>query len=66
MQAMRNSLMDGEQARADARRQEKVKRAIDEWRSCPPGEGSKGFFKLGMALKRAGVESYAIGSTLRS
>lgn len=65
MQAMREELMDGEQERADARRQEKVERAIDEWRSCLPGEGSKAFFKLGMALKRAEMENYEIGSTLR-
>ncbi len=66
MQAMRNALMDGEQARADVAHQEKVERAIEEWRSCPSGEGSKAFFKLGMALKRAGMEKYEIESMLRS
>jgi hypothetical protein len=66
MQAARDKLMEQSGAQAAARREEKIERAIDEWRSCPSGKGSEGFFKLGMALKRAGLEKYEMETTLRS
>jgi hypothetical protein len=66
MQAAQEKLIEQSGAQAAARREEKVERAIDEWRSCPPGKGSEGFFKLGMALKRAGLEKYEVEARLRS
>lgn len=66
MQAAREKLIEQSGAQTAARREEKVEQAIDEWRACPAGKGSKGFFKLGMALKRAGLEKHEIETTLRS
>jgi hypothetical protein len=66
MQAMREKLMEQGSTAAPARRDEKVERAVEEWRACPRGQGNDGFFKLGMALKRAGLDRYEVERTLYS
>jgi hypothetical protein len=66
MHAAKDKLMEQSVAQAAVRREEKVERAIDEWRSCAAGKGSEGFFKFGMALKRAGLEKHEIEAMLRS
>ncbi len=64
MQALREKLVEQASTADAARREERVAKAVEEWRSCPRGSGSKGFFKLGMALKRAGLDRHEIERTL--
>ena len=39
--------------------------ATTEWRGASPGSGHAAFFKLALALRRAGLDDYEIERTLR-
>jgi hypothetical protein len=42
------------------RQQAMIDTAVQEWRSTPPGMGHDGFFRLGAALQRAGLDEVEI------
>jgi hypothetical protein len=43
-----------------------VERAVAAWRSAPPSTGNAAFFRLGLTLRRAGLELREVEQTLRS
>lgn len=47
------------------RRQAKIDKAIDDWRGAFKGDGHNAFFRLGVALKRAGLDESDIQQRLR-
>jgi hypothetical protein len=66
LQALRDAL-DAERTKSGAaRREARITKAIEDWRLTPRGQGHNGFFRLGAALQRAGVDEDEIEQTLRA
>ena len=66
LQALRDAL-DAERTKSGAaRREARITKAIEDWRHTPRGQGHNGFFRLGAALQRAGVDEDEIEQTLRA
>jgi hypothetical protein len=61
---VRVKLLAQKDHRLAAVREEKVARAVDEWRRTPPGMGHNGFFRLGAALRGAGLDEFEIKAKL--
>ena len=64
LQALRQRLVQDHRQSMAGRREEKVTRAIEAWRSTPPGMGHHNFFVLGAALWRAGLEPHEVRTKL--
>lgn len=64
LQMLRERLALDHRESMAGRRDEKVKRAIEAWRSTPDGMGHHNFFVLGAALWRAGLEPHEVRTKL--
>lgn len=60
LQVLREQLEQDHRQSMAGRRDEKVARAIDAWRSTPSGMGHHNFFCLGAALWRAGLDPHEV------
>src|SRR3954447_5322283 len=64
LQAAREALLASKAEEHGARKQERIDKALDEWRATPRGEGHRAFYGLACALQRAGLDHYEIKDTL--
>jgi hypothetical protein len=65
LEEVRRSLLARKAESLVGRRDEKVAKAVTEWRGTPPGMGHNGFFKLGAALRGAGLDEFEIRMKLQ-
>jgi hypothetical protein len=66
LRLIQEKLLSDMQNRFANRRQAMIDQALDAWRWTPPGEGNKGFFRLGLALRNAGLTDSEIANELHS
>lgn len=65
LRALRDRLVQMREKGSAQQRQEKIDRAVEEWRCTPKGDGHAAFFKLAKALQRAGLDETDIQQKLR-
>jgi hypothetical protein len=65
LEEVRRTLLAQKAESLAGRRAEKVAKAVTEWRGTPPGMGHNGFFKLGTALRGAGLDEFEIRMKLQ-
>ncbi len=64
LERVREELLAKDVERRAARRDEKVARAVEDWRLTPAGTGHAAFFRLGAALRGAGLDECEIRAKL--
>ncbi len=64
LEKVRKELLVKEEERRAVRRDEKVEKAVADWRSTPTGMGHAAFFRLGAALRGAGLDECEIRAKL--
>jgi hypothetical protein len=64
LEKVRKELLVKEEERRAVRRDEKVAKAVADWRSTPAGMGHDAFFRLGRALTNAGLDECEIRAKL--
>ena len=64
--ALRRKLAEMKASTSANWQQEKIEKAVEAWRSAPPGMGHDAFFRLAVALKYAGLDDDDIERHLRS
>jgi hypothetical protein len=64
LERVREELLAKDVERRALHRDEKVARAVEDWRLTPAGMGHAAFFKLGAALRGAGLDEFEIRAKL--
>ncbi|MGF3027375.1 hypothetical protein ACQVP2_31775, partial [Methylobacterium aquaticum] len=64
LRAVREKLHEQQTQSLAGRRDARIKKAVETWRSTPKGDGHDAFFGLAAALKRAGLDEFEIKARL--